>query len=59
MQGYNEELVEAVRANIEYIESETIEDFLSFLEAVGESVYDGEILESLANTIRDVLDGVK
>lgn len=59
MNGYTEELVEAVKANIDYIESETIEDFLTFLEAVGESVYEGEMLESLARVVRDVLDGVR
>lgn len=59
MSGYTEELVEAVKANIDYIESETIEDFLTFLEAVGESVYEGEMLESLARVVRDVLDGVR
>ena len=59
MKANSEELLEAVKANIEYIESGTVEDFISFLEAIGETLYDGELIESLAQTVRDVIDGIE
>lgn len=58
MAEVTEELKEAVSSNIEYLEDGTAEGFISFLEAVSESLYEGELLEQLAEAMRDVIDGV-
>ena len=52
----DEELKEAVKMNIGYLENP--QDVAIFLEAVAESVYDSDLLEQLAETIRDVEEGV-
>lgn len=57
-ENYTEDIKEAVRSNMEYLEDETVEGFISFLEAVGENLYEGELLEKLASAIRDAVDGV-
>lgn len=55
---YTEEIKEAVRANREYLEGGTVEDFISGLEAIGESLYEGELLEQVAAAMRDEIDGL-
>lgn len=55
---YTEEIKEAVKANVEYLDMETVDDFITFIESVGESLYEGELLEKVAAAMRDVIDGV-
>ena len=59
MYRHSEEMVEAIKVNMDYLESETLEDFIAFLEAVGESLYDGVLIEELASALRDVVDGLE
>ena len=55
---YTEEIKEAVSANREYLEGSTVEDFIIFLEEVGESIYEGELLEKIAAAMRDEIEGL-
>ena len=52
-----EELIEAVKANMDYLNGADPNDVAVFLEAVGESIYNGEVIEDLAASIRDVESG--
>lgn len=52
----DEELIEAIKANFDYLNGADANDVALFLEAVGESLYNGEILENLAAALRDVAD---
>ena len=58
MASYNEEIFEAVQANFEYLNGADANDVALFLESVGESLYDGEIVEHIAAALRDVDTGV-
>lgn len=58
MASYTEEIKEAVRGNIDYLNGMDAGEVAVFLEAVGESLYDGELLEQVAEALRDVEEGV-
>lgn len=54
MADYNEEILEAIKANVDYLNDANINDIALFLEAVGESLYNGEVIEQVAAALRDV-----
>lgn len=54
MADYNEEILEAIKANVDYLNDANINDVALFLEAVGESLYNGEIVEQVAAALRDM-----
>lgn len=59
-EDYTEQTLEAVRDNMEYLNSFNEEeklDFVGFLEGVAESMEGGEVLEELAKALRDEIEG--
>lgn len=54
---YTEEIFEAVAHNIGYLDAEVVYEVATFLEAVSESLYDGEKLVQVAAAMRDAVDG--
>jgi hypothetical protein len=54
MADYNEEILEAIKANVDYLNDANINDIALFLEAVGESLYNGEVVEQVAAALRDM-----
>lgn len=57
MSDYTEEVLEAVKGNLEYIADVDINDVAEFLEAVSDSLYDGDVVAQVAAAMRDVGDG--
>lgn len=55
---YTEETKEAVTSNIDYLTDVDIESVVAFLNAVGESLYNGELLEEVAEALRDTSEGL-
>jgi hypothetical protein len=55
---YSEEILESIKGNIDYLNGIDAGEVAVFLEAVAESLYDGELLEQVAAALRDVDEGV-
>jgi hypothetical protein len=56
--NYSEEIGEAVKANAEYLNGIDADAVAVFLEAISESLYEGELLEQIAAALRDVEEGI-
>lgn len=54
---YTDEIREAVRTNIEYLVGNDAQEVALFLESIGETLYNGELLEQVAAALRDLADG--
>lgn len=58
MEEYTEEVLEAVKANFDYLNGMDAVEVATFLDNLSDSMYDANLLTQVASALRDVEEGV-